>query len=211
MAGPLAGLKVLELGTLIAGPFAARMFAEFGADVIKVEDPRGGDPIRNWRYLHEGTSLWWYVQSRNKRSITLNLKDSRGQAIARSLALDADVIVENYRPGVLEKWGLGYEALRANNPAAIMVRISGYGQTGPMRDMPGFGAIGESMGGTPLCVRASRPAAGAHRHLDRRFDRGPARGHRRINGAASSRCDRRPRPRRRNRSSTSLCTRRSST
>jgi formyl-CoA transferase len=147
VAGPLAGLKVLELGTLIAGPFAARMFAEFGADVIKVEDPRGGDPIRNWRFLHEGTSLWWYVQSRNKRSITLNLKDPRGQAIARSLALDADVIIENYRPGVLEKWGLGYEALLASNPATIMVRISGYGQTGPMRDMPGFGAIGESMGG----------------------------------------------------------------
>jgi len=147
VAGPLAGLKVLELGTLIAGPFAARMFAEFGADVIKIEDPRGGDPIRNWRYLHEGTSLWWYVQSRNKRSITLNLKDLRGQAIARCLALDADVIIENYRPGVLEKWGLGYEALRASNPATIMVRISGYGQTGPMRDMPGFGAIGESMGG----------------------------------------------------------------
>src|SRR4029434_11008662 len=112
-AGALAGLKVLELGTLIAGPFAARMFAEFGADVIKVEDPRGGDPIRNWRYLHEGTSLWWYVQSRNKRSITLNLKDPRGQAIARALAQDADVIIENYRPGVLEKWGLGYDMLRA--------------------------------------------------------------------------------------------------
>jgi crotonobetainyl-CoA:carnitine CoA-transferase CaiB-like acyl-CoA transferase len=147
MAGPLAGLKVLELGTLIAGPFAARMFAEFGAEVIKVEDPQGGDPIRNWRYLHEGTSLWWYVQARNKKSIALNLKHPRAQEIARTLALDADVVIENYRPGVLEKWGLGYEALRALNPSTIMVRISGYGQSGPMRDMPGFGAIGESMGG----------------------------------------------------------------
>jgi len=147
MAGPLAGIKVLELGTLIAGPFAARMFAEFGAHVVKVEEPIGGDPIRNWRHLHEGTSLWWYVQARNKRSITLNMKDARAQAIARTLALDADVVIENYRPGVLEKWGLGYDALRASNRATIMVRISGYGQTGPMRDRPGFGAIGESMGG----------------------------------------------------------------
>jgi len=147
MAGPLAGIKVLELGTLIAGPFAARMFAEFGAEVVKVEDPATGDPIRNWRYLHEGTSLWWYVQARNKKSIALNLKDARAQAIARALALEADVIIENYRPGVLEKWGLGYEQLRAVNPATVMVRISGYGQTGPMRERPGFGAIGESMGG----------------------------------------------------------------
>lgn len=145
--GPLAGLKVLELGTLIAGPFAARMFAEFGADVIKIESTEGGDPIRTWRHLHEGTSLWWYVQARNKKSVTLNLKDARGQAIAKALALDADVIVENYRPGVLEKWGLGFEQLRAENPATVLVRLSGYGQTGPMRDKPGFGAIGESMGG----------------------------------------------------------------
>jgi formyl-CoA transferase len=147
MAGPLAGLKVLELGTLIAGPFAARMFAEFGAEVVKVEDPTTGDPIRNWRHLHEGTSLWWYVQARNKKSIALNLKDPRAQTIAQTLALEADVVIENYRPGVLEKWGLGYEQLRARNPATIMVRISGYGQTGPLRDRPGFGAIGESMGG----------------------------------------------------------------
>jgi formyl-CoA transferase len=145
--GPLAGLKVLELGTLIAGPFAARMMAEFGAEVIKVEATDGGDPIRSWRYLHEGTSLWWYVQARNKKSITLNLKDARAQAIARRLALEADIVIENYRPGVLEKWGLGYAQLAALNPATIMVRLSGYGQTGPMRDRPGFGAIGESMGG----------------------------------------------------------------
>lgn len=146
-AGPLAGIKVLELGTLIAGPFCARMLAEFGADVIKVEAPDGGDPIRQWRVLKDGNSLWWSVQSRNKKSITLNMKDERGQEIARKLALDADIVIENYRPGVLEKWNLGYEQLRSINPALIMVRLSGYGQTGPMRDAPGFGAIGESMGG----------------------------------------------------------------
>jgi formyl-CoA transferase len=145
--GPLHGVKVLELGNLIAAPFASRLFAEFGAEVIKVEDPRTGDPIRSWRYLHDGTSLWWYVQARNKKSIALNMKDARAQDIARRLALDADVVIENYRPGVLEKWGLGYEQLRAANPATVMVRISGYGQTGPMRDRPGFGAIAESMGG----------------------------------------------------------------
>lgn len=145
--GPLAGIKVLELGTLIAGPFCARMLGEFGADVIKIESPQGGDPIRQWRVLKDGNSLWWSVQSRNKKSITLNMKDSRAQEIARRLALDADIIIENYRPGVLEKWGLGYEQLKAINPALIMVRLSGYGQTGPMRDAPGFGAIGESMGG----------------------------------------------------------------
>ena len=146
-AGPLAGIKVLELGTLIAGPFCTRLLAEFGAEVIKVEAPDGGDPIRQWRVLKDGNSLWWSVQSRNKKSITLNMKDERAQAIARKLALDADIVVENYRPGVLEKWNLGYEQLKAINPALIMVRLSGYGQTGPMRDAPGFGAIGESMGG----------------------------------------------------------------
>jgi crotonobetainyl-CoA:carnitine CoA-transferase CaiB-like acyl-CoA transferase len=146
-AGPLAGIKVLELGTLIAGPFCSRMLAEFGADVIKIEAPDGGDPIRQWRVLKDGTSLWWSVQSRNKKSVTLNMKDARGQEIAKRLALDADVIIENYRPGVLEKWNIGYEQLKAENPATIMVRLSGYGQTGPMKDLPGFGAIGESMGG----------------------------------------------------------------
>jgi crotonobetainyl-CoA:carnitine CoA-transferase CaiB-like acyl-CoA transferase len=145
--GPLAGIKVLELGTLIAGPFCSRMLAEFGADVIKIEAPDGGDPIRQWRVLKDGTSLWWSVQARNKKSVTLNMKDARGQEIARRLALDADLIIENYRPGVLEKWNLGYQALRQENPATIMVRLSGYGQTGPMKDLPGFGAIGESMGG----------------------------------------------------------------
>jgi crotonobetainyl-CoA:carnitine CoA-transferase CaiB-like acyl-CoA transferase len=145
--GPLAGIKVLELGTLIAGPFCARMLAEFGADVIKIEAPDGGDPIRQWRVLKDGTSLWWSVQARNKKSLTLNMKDERGRTIARQLALEADIIIENYRPGVLEKWGIGYEQLKAINPATIMVRLSGFGQTGPMKDQPGFGAIGESMGG----------------------------------------------------------------
>lgn len=145
--GALAGIKVLELGTLIAGPFCSRMLAEFGADVIKVEAPGGGDPIRQWRILKDGTSLWWSVQSRNKKSLTLNMKDERGRAIARQLALEADIIVENYRPGVLEKWGIGYEQLKLENPSVIMVRLSGFGQTGPMKDQPGFGAIGESMGG----------------------------------------------------------------
>ena len=145
--GPLAGIKVLELGTLIAGPFCARMLAEFGAEVIKIEAPEGGDPIRQWRVLKDGTSLWWTVQARNKKSLTLNLKNPRAQEIAKRLALDADIIIENYRPGVLEKWQLGYAQLSAINPATIMVRLSGYGQTGPMKDLPGFGAIGESMGG----------------------------------------------------------------
>ena len=146
-SGPLAGVKVLELGTLIAGPFCSRILAEFGAEVIKIEAPGEGDPIRKWRVLKDGTSLWWYVQARNKKSVTLNMKDERAQEIARKLALDADVIIENYRPGVLERWNIGYEQLKAINPATIMVRLSGYGQTGPLKDLPGFGAIGESMGG----------------------------------------------------------------
>jgi formyl-CoA transferase len=145
--GPLTGVKVLELGTLIAGPFCSRMLAEFGAEVIKIEAPDGGDPLRHWRVLKDGTSLWWSVQARNKKSVTLNMKTSQAQVIARALALDADIIIENYRPGVLEKWQLGYDTLKAINPATIMVRLSGYGQTGPLRDLPGFGAIGESMGG----------------------------------------------------------------
>ncbi|MDO9192558.1 MAG: CoA transferase, partial [Undibacterium sp.] len=145
--GALSGIKVLELGTLIAGPFCSRMLAEFGAEVIKIEAPDNGDPLRQWRVLKDGTSLWWSVQARNKKCITLNMKSSEGQAIARRLALDADIIIENYRPGVLEKWQLGYDDLKAINPATIMVRLSGYGQTGPMKDLPGFGAIAESMGG----------------------------------------------------------------
>ena len=147
MSGPLAGIRVLELGQLIAAPFAARLMAEFGAEVIKVEPPGDGDPLRKWRKMHEGTSLWWYLQSRNKKSVALDLKSEGGVAVVKALARSADVVIENFRPSGLEKLGLGWEDLRAQNPKLIMVRISGYGQTGPYRDRPGFGAIGESMGG----------------------------------------------------------------
>jgi succinyl-CoA---D-citramalate CoA-transferase len=146
-AKPLAGVKVLELGTLIAGPFCTRILGEFGAEVIKIESPDGGDPLRQWRKLYEGTSLWWYVQARNKQSITINLKHPEGVEIVRKLAAEANIVVENFRPGVLEKLGLGWEVLSALNPGLVMVRLSGFGQTGPYRDQPGFGAIGESMGG----------------------------------------------------------------
>ncbi|MFA7945436.1 CaiB/BaiF CoA transferase family protein [Pseudomonas brenneri] len=146
-AKPLAGLKVIELGTLIAGPFASRICAEFGADVIKVESPDGGDPLRKWRKLYEGTSLWWFVQARNKKSLTLNLKHPDGLAILKQLLADADILIENFRPGVLEKLGLDWNTLHALNPKLVMVRLSGFGQTGPMKDQPGFGAVGESMGG----------------------------------------------------------------
>ncbi len=144
---PLAGLKVLELGSLIAGPFATRLFAEFGADVIKIESPDGGDPLRKWRKLYEGTSLWWFVQARNKQSITLNLKAPEGKEILRKLVAEADILVENFRPGVLEKLGFDWETLKSINPGLIFVRLSGFGQTGPYKDQPGFGAVGESMGG----------------------------------------------------------------
>jgi len=147
MAGPLQGLKVIEIGTLIAAPFAARLMAEFGAEVIKVEAPGEGDPIRKWRKLHKDTSLWWYLQSRNKKSISLNLKAPEGIQIARQLCAGADVLIENMKPGALEKLGLGWDVLHALNPKLTMVRISGYGQSGPYKDRPGFGAIGEAMGG----------------------------------------------------------------
>ncbi|MDX9717338.1 CaiB/BaiF CoA transferase family protein [Thauera sp. WH-2] len=146
-AKPLAGLKVLELGTLIAGPFAARILAEFGAEVIKIESPDGGDPLRTWRKRYEGTSLWWYLQARNKKSVTVNLKHPDGVEVVRRLATEADIVVENFRPGVLEKLGLGWETLSSLNPGLVMLRLSGFGQTGPMAQQPGFGAIGESMGG----------------------------------------------------------------
>lgn len=146
-AKPLAGLKVIELGTLIAGPFASRICAEFGAQVIKVESPDGGDPLRKWRKLYEGTSLWWFVQARNKQSLTLNLKHPEGLAILKQLLADADILIENFRPGVLEKLGPSWDTLHALNPKLVMVRLSGFGQTGPMKDQPGFGAVGESMGG----------------------------------------------------------------
>jgi succinyl-CoA---D-citramalate CoA-transferase len=144
---PLQGIKVLELGTLIAGPFCARLLAEFGAEVIKIEPPEGGDPLRKWRKLHRGTSLWWYAQARNKKSLTLDLKRSEAQEIVRKLAAVTDIVVENFRPGALEKWGLGWDTLSALNPRLIMVRLSGFGQTGPYRDRAGFGAIAESLGG----------------------------------------------------------------
>ncbi len=145
--GPLSGIKVIELGQLIAGPFCTRVLAEFGAQVIKIESPNGGDPLRRWRKLYQGTSLWWLLQARNKQSVTVNLKSSEGQEIVRRLAGQADIVVENFRPGAMEKWGLGYEMLSQQNPGLVMVRLSGYGQTGPYRDKPGFGAIGEAMGG----------------------------------------------------------------
>ncbi|MHC8943165.1 formyl-CoA transferase [Advenella incenata] len=161
MSKPLDGIKVLELGQLIAGPFATKMLAEFGAEVIKIEPPGTGDPLRKWRLLHEGTSVWWASQSRNKKSVTLNLHEPEGQDVIRRLVVDADVIVENFRPGTLEKWNLGFEALKQINPRLIMLRVSGYGQTGPYKDLPGFGVVGEAMGGL--------------RHLSGEPDRPPVR------------------------------------
>ena len=151
----LAGVRVVEMGQLIAGPFCGKTLGEFGADVIKIEAPAdpsrpgasGGDPLRNWRLIKEGTSVWWQVQSRNKRSVALDLRQKEGQDIARQLIAEADVLIENFRPGTLEGWGLSPEELHALNPGLVMLRISGYGQTGPYRDLPGFGAIGEAMGG----------------------------------------------------------------
>lgn len=145
--GALNGLRVIEMGQLIAGPFAGKTLGEFGADVIKIEAPGAGDPLRNWRLIQDGTSVWWQVQSRNKRSIALDLRSAEGQDIARKLIEGADVLIENFRPGTLEGWGMGYEQLARLNPGLVMLRISGYGQTGPYRDLPGFGAIGEAMGG----------------------------------------------------------------
>ena len=147
MTGPLNGVRVIEIGTLIAAPFAARLMGEFGAEVIKIESMGQGDPLRKWRKLHEGTSLWWYLQSRNKKSLSLNLKAPEGIEIVKRLAESADVLIENLRPGALEKLGLGWDVLHALNPKLTLVRISGYGQSGPYRDRPGFGAIGEAMGG----------------------------------------------------------------
>ena len=143
----LAGLRVVEMGQLIAGPFAGKTLGEFGADVIKIEAPGSGDPLRNWRLIQDGTSVWWQVQSRNKRSIALDLRNPEGQGIARELIAKADVLIENFRPGTMEGWGMSYEELSKRNPGLIMLRISGYGQTGPYRDLPGFGVIGEAMGG----------------------------------------------------------------
>jgi formyl-CoA transferase len=146
-ASPLEGVRVIEMGQLIAGPFAGKTLGDFGADVIKIEAPDGGDPLRNWRMIKDGTSVWWQVQSRNKRSLALDLRSSEGQDIARKLVAEADVLIENFRPGTLEGWGMGWDVLSQLNPGLVMLRISGYGQTGPYRDLPGFGMIGEAMGG----------------------------------------------------------------
>ncbi len=143
----LAGLKVLELGQLIAGPFAAKTLADFGAEVVKIEPPGAGDPLRKWRLLKDGTSVWWQVQSRNKRSLALDLRTPEAQDVVRRLAAEADVLIENFRPGALEGWGLSPESLLEANPRLIVLRVSGYGQTGPYRDRPGFGVVGEAMGG----------------------------------------------------------------
>lgn len=145
--GALAGLKVVELGQLIAGPFAAKTLADFGADVIKIEPPGSGDPLRQWRLIKDGTSVWWQVQSRNKRSLALDLRQAEAQAIVRKLVKEADVLIENFRPGAMESWGLSPDALLDLNPGLILLRISGYGQTGPYKDKPGFGVVAEAMGG----------------------------------------------------------------
>ena len=143
----LAGVRVVEMGQLIAGPFAGKTLGEFGADVVKIEPPGAGDPLRNWRLIQHGTSVWWQVQSRNKRSVAIDLRQAEGQQLARQLIAEADVLVENFRPGTLEGWGLSPDELHALNPGLVILRISGYGQTGPYRDLPGFGVIGEAMGG----------------------------------------------------------------
>jgi len=161
--GPLADLVVIELGTLIAGPFCGQILADFGAEVIKIEDPGTGDPMRQWgRSLPQGLSPWWPVIGRGKKSVTLNLRAPEGQAIARDLILKADILIENFRPGTMEKWGLGYEALAAANPGLIMARVSGFGQTGPYAARAGYGLIGEAMGGLrAITGEPDRPPARA--------------------------------------------------
>ena len=144
---PLAGVRVLEMGQLIAGPFAGCLLAYFGAEVVKVEPPRTGDPLRNWRVLKDGTSLWWRAMGRNKKCVTLNLREPRGRELARALALRSDVLIENFRPGTMEKWGLGPDGLRAANPDLVYTRVSGYGQTGPFAAKPGFASVCEGFGG----------------------------------------------------------------
>jgi formyl-CoA transferase len=147
MSGPLAGIRVLELGSLVAGPFCGKTLADFGAEVVKVEPPGEGDPLRKWRKLRNGTSLWWQVQSRNKKSLTCDLRKPEGQEIVRRLARASHIVVENFRAGALEKWNLGWDALSRDNPKLVLVRISGYGQSGPYSARPGFAAIAEGMAG----------------------------------------------------------------
>ncbi len=144
---PLQGIRVIEMGSLIAGPFAAKTLADFGAEVIKIEPPGAGDPLRVWRTPPGTTSVWWHVQSRNKKSVAVDLRQREGQDLVRRLASEADVVIENFRPGTLEQWGLDFDTLSALNPGLIMLRVSGYGQSGPLRDLPGFGVIAEAMGG----------------------------------------------------------------
>jgi formyl-CoA transferase len=143
----LAGVRVVEMGQRIAGPFAGKTLGEFGADVVKIEPPGAGDPLRNWRLIKNGTSVWWQVQSRNKRSVAIDLRQPEGQQLARDLIAEADVLIENFRPGTLEGWGMSPDELHRLSPGLVILRISGYGQTGPYRDLPGFGVIGEAMGG----------------------------------------------------------------
>jgi formyl-CoA transferase len=157
--GPLAGLRVIEMGTLLAGPFCGQLLGDFGAEVIKVEPPNQGDPMRDWgQEKAHGMSLWWPVVARNKKAITLNLRERDGQAIARELVAKSDFLLENFRPGTMEKWNLGYEQLREINPGLIMIRVSGFGQTGPYAKRAGFGAVGEAMGGLRyVCGDPSTP------------------------------------------------------
>ena len=159
----LSDVRVLELGQLIAGPFAGSMLAGFGAEVIKVEPPNGGDPMRGWRKLHEGTSLWWYSLGRNKKSITLDLRKPEGVRVLAQLAAKCDVLIENFRPGRMEEWGLGYDVLSRDNPGLVMVRISGWGQSGPYAERPGFASVAEGIGGlgTSLAIRTDRRCAPA--------------------------------------------------
>jgi formyl-CoA transferase len=146
--GPLADIRVIEMGTLIAGPFCGQILGDFGAEVVKIEDPQVGDPMRQWgRSLPKGLSPWWPVIGRNKKSVGLDLRTPEGQQVARALIRGADVVVENFRPGAMEKWGLSYESLAAENPRLIMARVSGFGQTGPYAQRAGYGLIGEAMGG----------------------------------------------------------------
>lgn len=144
---PLEGIRVLELGNIVAAPFAGKLFAEFGAEVIKVEEPTRGDPLRNWRVMYKDTSVWWHVQARNKKSITVNMREEKGQDIIKKLVKDFDVVLENFKPGTLEKWGLGYDVLKKINPSVVLTRISGYGQTGPYKEKAGFGSVAEAIGG----------------------------------------------------------------
>jgi formyl-CoA transferase len=160
--GALAGLRVIEMGSLIAGPFCGQILGDFGAEVIKLEDPRTGDPMRQWgRSLPKGQSPWWPVIGRNKKSVGLDLRQAEGQDLARTLIASADIVIENFRPGAMEKWGLSYDALSASNPGLIMARVSGFGQTGPLSHRAGYGLIGEAMGGL--------------RHITGEPDRPPAR------------------------------------